>query len=83
MIKLTFEFQGELGEIELQQLAGYRDRDDILDSIGTSEIEYCIIEQALKQLDSDVDPTPQMYACVRGGKKRNIAFIRGCSTRVY
>ena len=51
----------------------FESKNDILSSIETSDIEFTIIEDALKILKPDVDTTPIMYACERGGERNVIS----------
>jgi hypothetical protein len=73
MIKVRYEFKGQQGELELHSLTNYQGKKEILDSIGTSVFEHTIIEDTLKQLAPDVAPTPEMYACERGGERNVIS----------
>lgn len=73
MIKLEYVLEQISGELELKGLSNYESKTDVLDSIGTSEIEYSIIEEVLKVLKPEVDTTPVMYACERGGERNVIS----------
>ena len=73
MIKLQYVFEGNSGELVLKSLSNYGSKNDVLESIETSDVEYAIIEDSLKTLKPDVDPTPQMYAQSRGGERHFIS----------
>jgi hypothetical protein len=73
MIKLEYVLEGNSGELELQGLSNYESKNDILSSIETSDIEFTIIEDALKILKPDLDTAPLMYACERGGERNVIS----------
>ena len=73
MIKLDYVLEEKSGEVELSGLSNFESKADILISIETSEIEYSIIDEALKVLKPDVDTTPVMYACERGGERNLIS----------
>jgi hypothetical protein len=60
MIKLEYVLEGNSGELELQGLSNYESKNDILSSIETSDIEFTIIEDALKILKPDLDTAPAL-----------------------
>lgn len=73
MIKLEYVLEESSGELELQKLSNYDSKDEVLASLETTDLEYTIIEDVLKILKPDVDTTPKMYACERGGERNVIS----------
>lgn len=66
MIKINYIFNDNLGEIELGLLTNFKSKEDILESVGTSPLEYIIIEDVLQILNPNIDPIPIMAASIRG-----------------
>jgi len=73
MIKLEYILEQGSGELKLEGLSNYKSKTDVLESIGTNEIKYSIIEEILKELKPEIDTTPVIYACERGGERNVIS----------
>ncbi len=71
MIKLNYVFGNESGVLELQGLSSYT-KEEILPSLGTSELQFTIIENALKVLNPSINPISLLSACERGGMRNTI-----------
>ncbi len=73
MINLEYVLEQDSGELELKGLSNYESKIEILESIGTNEIQYSIIEEVLKVLKPEVDTTPVIFACEKGGERNVIS----------
>ena len=73
MLKVEYIHEDNFGELELENLSGYSSKDEIESSINSSDIEYTLVEDLAKLLASDIDTTPQVYACERGGERNLIS----------
>ena len=73
MIKVEYEYQNQAGTLCLQKVSDYEGKQELIDSLNTSNIKYAIIEEVLSVIAPDVDPTPKMYACERGGERNVVS----------
>ena len=73
MIKVEYEYQKQTGTLDLPKVSDYEGKQELIDSLDISNLEYAIIEEVLSVIAPDVDPTPKMYACERGGERNVIS----------
>ena len=66
MIKIDYIFNGDLGELELGYLTDFKSKDDILESVDKSMLEYIIVEDVLQILNPVINHIPVMVARKRG-----------------
>ncbi|MBH0030280.1 hypothetical protein I6F10_05050 [Pseudoalteromonas sp. SWYJZ98] len=74
MIEIKYEFKNKVGSLKLHKITDFSNKEEVLDSLGSSSLEEAIFEEVLSILDPDVDTIQPMHCNDRGAKRESLTL---------